>query len=151
MTPFAAMTSEPATEHSARGVGVVKRLSPVSCDIHTHTPAPQSSTSFILDPFDLQTCSTNYLGHGHGYECHSPPREAPPRPREDPTPEGDALLPAELLLLLQQRLRGRPAAGPAAPPGPLFSLRPALRSSTEERRGKLWRPVGRHRSVTLTK
>ena len=23
-------------------------------------------------PFVLRKCSTNSLGHGHGYECHSP-------------------------------------------------------------------------------
>ena len=40
--------------------------------IHTHTPAKKSSANFRLYPFLLQTCFTNCLGHGHGYECHSP-------------------------------------------------------------------------------
>ena len=35
-------------------------------------PCPQSSTHFLQYPFVLQTCSTNCLGHGHGYEYHSP-------------------------------------------------------------------------------
>ena len=44
----------------------------VSCDIYTHTPAKKSSTNFRLYPFLLQTYYTNRVGHGHGYECHSP-------------------------------------------------------------------------------
>ena len=43
----------------------------MSCATHTHTPAQKSSTNFILYPFVIQTCSTNWLGHGHGYEWHS--------------------------------------------------------------------------------
>ena len=36
-------------------------------------PCPESSfTNFLLYPFLLRACSTNCLGHGHGYECHSP-------------------------------------------------------------------------------
>ena len=51
-------------------------------DIHTHTPDRNSSTGFLLCSLVLHSCSTNYLGHGHGSECHSPsPQEAPPRPR----------------------------------------------------------------------
>ena len=43
----------------------------VSCDIHTNTPARKSSTNFQL--CDVVTnIYTNCLGHGHGYECHSP-------------------------------------------------------------------------------
>ena len=50
-------------------------LSPLqymSCDIHTHTPVKKSSTNFRLYPFLLRKCSTNCLGHAHGYERHSP-------------------------------------------------------------------------------
>ena len=43
----------------------------LSCDVHTHTPAPKSSTNSKLYPFLLQMSSTNCLGHGHGYECRS--------------------------------------------------------------------------------
>ena len=32
---------------------------------------PRSYTNFILYPFVISTCSTNWLGHGHGYEWHS--------------------------------------------------------------------------------
>ena len=35
-------------------------------------PAPNKSTHFLLCPFVTQRCSTNCLGHGHRYECHSP-------------------------------------------------------------------------------
>ena len=58
----------------------------MSCDIHNHTPARKSSTNFQLYYFVIQICSTNWLGHGHGYEWHSllmllhyrlPPRVAP--------------------------------------------------------------------------
>ena len=44
----------------------------LSCDIHTHTSAPRSSTSFLLYPFVLHICSTSCFGRGHGYEFHSP-------------------------------------------------------------------------------
>ena len=47
-------------------------LQKLSCDIHTQTPAKKSSTNFLLYPFLLRKCSTNRIGHGHGYECHSP-------------------------------------------------------------------------------
>ena len=40
----------------------------VSCDIHTHAPAPESFTNFLLYHLILQKCSTNCLGHGHGHE-----------------------------------------------------------------------------------
>ena len=43
----------------------------LSCDLHISAPAPESSTNFVLYPFAQQTRSTNCLGHGHGYECHS--------------------------------------------------------------------------------
>ena len=43
----------------------------LSCDIHTHTPA-RNSTSFQLYHFVIQNGYTNCLGHGHGYEYHSP-------------------------------------------------------------------------------
>ena len=46
-------------------------LTIMSCDIHTHTPAQKRSTNFILYPFVVERCSTNWLGHGHGYEWHS--------------------------------------------------------------------------------
>ena len=49
----------------------------VSCDIHTHTPAQESSTNFLLHPFLLRRCSTHRLAHGHGYECRSPGRPKP--------------------------------------------------------------------------
>ena len=42
-----------------------------SCDIHTHTPAQKSYTNFILYPFVISICSTNWPRHGHGYEGHS--------------------------------------------------------------------------------
>ena len=41
----------------------------MGCDIHTRAPAPKSSTNFI------RKCSTYSLGHGCGYECHSPAEE----------------------------------------------------------------------------
>ena len=44
----------------------------MSCSIHTHAPARTTSTSFILYPSVLRTCSANYPGRGHGYECRSP-------------------------------------------------------------------------------
>ena len=43
----------------------------MSCDIYTHTPAKKSSTNFLLCQFIIRKCSTNRLGHGHGYELHS--------------------------------------------------------------------------------
>ena len=43
----------------------------MGCDIHTHAPAEKGSTNIILYPFVLRQCSTNWLGHGHGYEWHS--------------------------------------------------------------------------------
>ena len=43
----------------------------LSCDIHTHTPARKSYTNFQLYYFVIQICSTNWLGHGHGYKWHS--------------------------------------------------------------------------------
>ena len=51
----------------------LRRGQSMSCDIHTHAPAQKSSTNlnFILYPFFVQTCSINWLGHGHGYEWHS--------------------------------------------------------------------------------
>ena len=44
----------------------------MSCDIHTHTPARKMCTNFLLCSFVIHNDYTNYLGHGHGYECHSP-------------------------------------------------------------------------------
>ena len=44
------------------------RVVVLSCDIHTHTPAPESSSNFLLCPFVVCICSANWLGHGHGYE-----------------------------------------------------------------------------------
>ena len=43
----------------------------LSCAIYTHTPARKSSTNFQLYYFAIQICSTNWLGHGHGYKWHS--------------------------------------------------------------------------------
>ena len=43
----------------------------MSCDIHTRTPAQKSSTNFMLYPFVVEQCSTNWLGRGHWYEWHS--------------------------------------------------------------------------------
>ena len=47
-------------------------LALLSCDIHTHTPAKKSSANFLLYPFLPHNYSTNYIGHGDGYKCHSP-------------------------------------------------------------------------------
>ena len=58
-------------------------LKPVGCDIHTHAPAKKPSTNFILYPLVLRTCSTNPLGHGHGYEYHSPAWAEAPQVRID--------------------------------------------------------------------
>ena len=43
----------------------------LSYDMLTHAHAPKSSTNFILYPFVISECSTDCLGHGHGYDCHS--------------------------------------------------------------------------------
>ena len=43
----------------------------LGCDIHSHAPALKGSTKFMLYPFVRRTSSTNWLGHGHGYEWHS--------------------------------------------------------------------------------
>ena len=43
----------------------------LSCAIYTHTPARTSSTNFQLYYFVIHVCSTNWLGHGHGYKWHS--------------------------------------------------------------------------------
>ena len=43
----------------------------MSCAIYTHTPARRSSTNFQQYYFVIQICSTNWLGHGHGYKWHS--------------------------------------------------------------------------------
>ena len=40
----------------------------LSCAIYTHAPARKSSTNFQLYYFVVQICSTNWLGHGHGYK-----------------------------------------------------------------------------------
>ena len=43
----------------------------LSCDNHTHTPAQKKYTNFIMMyPFVISRCSTNWPGHGHGYEWH---------------------------------------------------------------------------------
>ena len=42
----------------------------MSCAIYTHTPA-RNYTNFQLYYFVIQFCSTNWLGHGHGYKWHS--------------------------------------------------------------------------------
>ena len=47
-------------------------ISWLSWDIHIHTPAKESCVKFIMCPFAVENCSTNSLGLGHGYECHSP-------------------------------------------------------------------------------
>ena len=39
---------------------------------YTHTPARKCYTNFQLYYFVIQMCYTNCIGHGHGYECHSP-------------------------------------------------------------------------------
>ena len=52
----------------ARGAG--KHTS--GCDTYTNAPAQKSYTNFIMYPFVIRKCYTNSLGHGHGYECHSP-------------------------------------------------------------------------------
>ena len=43
----------------------------MSCDIHTHTPARKTHTNSQLYYFVIQIGSANWLGPGHGYECHS--------------------------------------------------------------------------------
>ena len=50
-----------------------RRMALLSCAIYTHTPARKSSTNFQLYYFVIQICSTNWLGHGHGYKWHSSP------------------------------------------------------------------------------
>ena len=48
------------------------RTKPImGCDSRTHAPAKTSSTDAMLCPFVLRICSTNSLGHGHGYECQA--------------------------------------------------------------------------------
>ena len=44
----------------------------LGCDIHTHVPAPNSYTQIVLYQVVPIICSTSTLGHGHGYESHSP-------------------------------------------------------------------------------
>ena len=46
-------------------------MSVLGRDMHAHAPAPKSSTDFIMYPFVPRKRSTNSLGHGHGYKCHS--------------------------------------------------------------------------------
>ena len=43
----------------------------MGCDGHTHAPAQKNYTSFIPYPFVVKQCSTNWHGHGRGYEWHS--------------------------------------------------------------------------------
>ena len=52
-------------------------LQDLGCDIHTHAPAQKGSRDIILYPSVLRACSTNPLGHGHGYECHGPRSSRP--------------------------------------------------------------------------
>ena len=65
----------PTRRSSSRTATSGMRLAPdalplASCDILTHTPARESSTNVLLYSFVPHDCSTNYLGHRHGYECH---------------------------------------------------------------------------------
>ena len=64
----------------------------LSYDIHTHTPAQKSSTNFILYPFVVQRCSTNWLGHGHGFLGWAKPLET----------NGHTRLPARFTRTLQR-------------------------------------------------
>ena len=48
-----------------------RRWRGTSCDIHTNTPTQKCYTNIILYPFVILICSTNWLGHGHGYEWRS--------------------------------------------------------------------------------
>ena len=41
------------------------------------SPAKKCFTNFMLNPFVIKASSTNWLGHGHGYERHS--SEKPPK------------------------------------------------------------------------
>ena len=52
-------------------MGDAEKLARPSCEIHTHTPARKSYSNFQLCYFVVQSCSTDCLGHGHGYECRS--------------------------------------------------------------------------------
>ena len=58
--------------HGAKSKGARHRKRSMRCDIHPHAPAPTSYTIVLLYPCVIQMCSTSCLGHGYGYECHSP-------------------------------------------------------------------------------
>ena len=62
----------PAKNVGPGGAAGLSRRAYLSCDIHTHTPARKSSTDCQLYYCVIQMCYANCLGHGHGYECHSP-------------------------------------------------------------------------------
>ena len=62
---------ERAVEAVHADAPVLVIITRMSCAIYTHTPARKSSTNFQLYYFVIQFCSTNWLGHGHGYKWHS--------------------------------------------------------------------------------
>ena len=65
----------------------------LSCAIYIHTPARKSSTNFQLYYFVIQICSTNWLGHGHGY-TPSPPTKS--FPTKSPRVELSGRLPTKI-------------------------------------------------------
>ena len=89
----------------------------LSCDIYTHSPAPTSSTNFLLYPFVLHIRSTNCLGHGHGYDYHPSEMRAPGSTREAvgsrrfAAPEVRASLRSRLRGLVLEGTKGLPRNG----------------------------------------
>ena len=75
LPPFLRVGDEMSTCICVRRMCTSVYLSYMSCDIHTHTPAKHSSTNILMNQFLIHLCVTNRLGHGHGYECHSPRME----------------------------------------------------------------------------
>ena len=58
----------------------VRRMA-LGCDIHTDAPAKKKLVIVIMYTLVLRKCSTDPLGHGHGYECRSPFTSTPRRTR----------------------------------------------------------------------
>ena len=63
--------AHPVALRAALGLGRLGMLSSIGCANHTHAPSKKSSTNFLLCQFLLRQCSTNRLGHGHGYDLRS--------------------------------------------------------------------------------
>ena len=61
------MTTQPIFKQTSYNI----KQGRLSCDSHTHTLARQTSQTSSYTSL-LYTCSTNCLGHGHGYGCHRP-------------------------------------------------------------------------------